>query len=320
MISCLFDYIGLLEITTPSSGVYLNRLQGIETSQLDAIRKEETYNIEDAWDDIQNRAIQEMEQRLNEWGAKYFKNRSNLLNVLTGQYENDTTVSAGNTYAGWLFNGYGQYYKNLELTIPEVHLYSTNTISSDITIFNAATGDILDTISHDFIEDTVNRIYIGKSYPTWKYPKIFIAYDESEVNTITADNLLYNVTYETREGRVNKGSQVVSKNITGAGSQGLIVTYNLKCSWDNWLCQRQELFLTPFLYLLGYEFCQERLYSDRINRYTLLRRERATELAANFLERFNAQMDEILNGLNVDLINDICFRCEREVNYRTQMP
>ena len=322
MITSLFDYIGLLGVTTPQSGVYLNRLQGIETSQLDLIRKEETYDIEDAWDDIQNRAIDEFERRLNVWGQRFFQNQSYILNVLTGQYDEDNAVPSTDSYAGWTFDGSFGYYKNLMLQIPEVHIYSTNTANSSIRIFNAATGDLLDSIPFTAIANEVNRVYIGKSYPAWKFPRIFIAYDESEINTIRASDLPFNSTFSVSEGRISKSAIPKHDNIGGVGTQGqgLIVTYSLDCSLDNWVSQRIDLFRSPFLYLLGFEFCQERLYSDRINRYTLLRIDRAKELSDYFLERFNEELEGILKSLTINYNYDFCFQCDREVNYRYMVP
>jgi len=322
MINCLFDYIGLQDVTTPTSGKYLNRLQGIDTNQLDLIRDNETYTIEDAWDDIQNRAIDEFEQRLQEWGAKFYRNRSYTSNIVTGQYSEDNAISGGNNLAGWKVDGSFGYYKNMKLTIQNVRLYSTNSVNSNIFIYNAATGDLLDTIPFAFLANQINEVPILKSYAAWEYPRLFICYDESEVNTIKASDLFYQYTFATSQARISKGSNVVYDNIRGVGSegQGMIMTYNIDCSLDNWVCQRLDLFTTPFMYLLGYEFCQERLYSDRVNRYTLLNRERARELADYFLERFNVQLKETLNALTIDFGSDFCFKCDREVNFKTQLP
>ena len=321
MINCLFDYIGLLDVTTSKSGTYLNRLQGIDTNQLDLIRNNETYNIEDAWDDIQNRAIEEFEQRISEWATKYYRNRSYVANIVTGQYDTNDSISTSNNYAGWLFDGTYGYYKNMRLVIQDVHLYSTGTVQSDITIFNAVTGDTLETISYTFIEG-INRVPIGKTFAAWEYPKIFIAYNENDVSTIKASDLIYQNTFSTSEGRIGVGSTVLADSINDVGSsgQGLIVSYNIECSIDNWVCQRLDLFRSPFLYLLGYEFCQERLYSDRINRYTLLNRDRAKELGDYFLNRFNTQIKETLSALSIDYGRDYCFACERDVNYKTLLP
>lgn len=321
MISCLNDWIGLLDVTTPGSGKYLNRLPGIDTRQLDTIRDAETYNIEDAWDDIQNTAIDEFEQRLQMWASKYYDRYSYIENAVSGQYEKNTSVPQGSNYVGWLFDGGFSFYKNMKLIIPYVDLYTVNAVGSSIRIYNAVTGDLLDTVSFSSQANTINRITINKEYPTWKYPKIFVAYDDSEVQTIIASDLGFNNQINFAEKTVAKSLSVVDTNLDGVGSQGqgLIITYNIQCSLDNFICQRIQLFTTPFMYLLAHHFCLERLYSDKISHYTLLNKPRAEELSQHYLDRFEEMIQSTLEGLDAwDW--DYCFRCDRDVTYRILMP
>ena len=301
MISCLEDYIGLLNATTAKSGVYINRLPGIDSDQLNDIRDGETYDLEDAWNDIQNRAIDQFEQRLQTWAAKFYDNYSYIENTVSSQYTVNTPVPQGTNYIGWLFNGFGSYHKNMKLIIPSVNLYTTNAVNGTISIFNAVTGDVLDTITYDAVAGQINNITINKEYQLHKYTKIFIAYDDSQVQTIKSSGFgPYNSLNFTQQ-KIPKTSTVIKDNMNGVGSQGqgLIVNYNVQCSLDNFVCQRLTLFQSPFLYLLGYEFCQERLFSDRINRYTLLDRPRATELSEEFLGRFNEQIESTLNATEI---------------------
>lgn len=321
MLTCLFDYIGLKGVTPSTSGTFINQLQGIETSYLDQIRKEETYDIEDAWDDIQQRAIDQFEQRLQSWAYKYYRKQSYIQNQITSQYDRRVEIPTSGNYAGWVFDNVAQYYQNIKVVIQDIHLYAVNSVATNISIFNSSTGDLLDQIPATLIAGEVNRVYIGKSYPSWKYPKLFIAYDESEVQTLKSDELWFGGITLT-QGRIDKNAQIIDSNITGVGNtgQGMILTYNIDCSLDNWLCKRLDLFKTPYLYLLGYEFFQESLYSDRINRYTLLRRERAVEAANYFLDRFDKQMKGTLDPMNIDFTNDYCFECDRALNYRAMIP
>jgi hypothetical protein len=321
MISCLFDHIGLLDATTSKSGIYINRLQGISTQQMNDIRDDETYSIEDAWDDIQNRAIDQMEQRVQTSAAKYYNNYSYIANVVTSQYNVNTAVAQSTNYVGWLFDGSASDYKNMKLIIPSINLYTTNSVSSNITIFNAVTGDTLDTIPFSGVAGQINNIPINKEYQLHKYTKIFVAYDDSEVQTIIASDLSGQNTINFSSKKIAKTATVISGNMSSVGSegQGLIMNYSISCSLDNFICQRLTLFTNPYLYLLGYEFCQERMFSDRINHWTLMNREEASELSVVFLDRFNEQIDSTLKALKVTDY-DYCFECSREINYRTLLP
>lgn len=326
MITCLFDYVGLNGVTTPNSGIFLNELPGIETTKLDEIRKDETYDIEDAWHDIQNRAIREFERRVAKWGQKFMGNRSYISNQLTGQYDSNDPVSLSSDLAGWLFDGNLGFYKNMSVVIPHVDLYTTNTVQSSIFVYNATTGDLLDEFPFPFVANEINRVPINKEYPAWQYPKLFICYDETEVSTIKVKDIYYDLTFTANQGRVTKGSPVIKDNISGTQNlgQGLIVSYSVSCSWNNFICQRLNAFESPWLKLLAYEFCQEIVFSDRINRFTLLKRPRALELSEKYLNEFQEEINEILNSITIDQLtwhnDEFCFYCDKSLNYRAYVP
>jgi hypothetical protein len=325
MIDCLFDYIGLQGVTSPKSSVFINRLPGITTGQLEAIRdSDDTYSVEDVWDDIQNRAIEEFEQRVNRWAANYFTNYSYVENIVSSQYDkSNSSIATGSNYTGWLFDdGYDSWYKNMRLQIPYVDLYTSNAVNSSIRIYNAVTGDLLDEVTFNSAANTVNRIQINKSYARHTYPKIFVAYDDSVVQTIQATDLSYSSRMSFAEKTVSKASTVIDDNLSAVGSsgQGLIVTFSLDCSLENYICQRRDLFQTPFLYLLAYHFCWERINSDRINHYTLMDREKAQELANQFLNEWEEMIKGTLEGLTFNGWDEFCFICEREVNQTTLLP
>ena len=130
-----------------------------------------------------------------------------------------------------------------------------------------------------------------------------------------------NPSFNVTQQRISKQAKIKRENMGNVGNtgQGMIVNYNFECSLHNWVCQRIQLFSSPFQYLLGYEFCQERLFSDRINHYTLLNRDRAQELAEVFLERFNEEIDSILDAIVLDQW-DFCWQCDREINYKPLLP
>jgi hypothetical protein len=322
MISCLTDYIGLRDVTSsPDSGRYVNELPGLSTDMFELSRKSESYDLETSWADVERRAIRKLEADLNRWAVKYFRNYSYIDNEVTGQNDNNTAIATGDTYAGWLFSGTHQYYKNLKLIIPWVEIHSAGTVTGGtLRIFNGATGEVLDSITYNAVAG-INRITINKEYPTWKYPYIFIAYDESEITTIKATPLPFSG-LDVNEKRVAKATTPTKGNLSSAGSggQGLVVCFNLNCSLDNFVCQRRKLFEEPYMYLLGSEFAQEVVHSNRISQYTLLSREDAIELREDLRKEYTEMINGVLTSLVVDYSNDYCFKCDREVNYKPLLP
>lgn len=323
MISCLTNFIGLEGVTTaPTSGRFVNELPGLETSQFDLIRKEETYDAEQAWDKIETRAAKKFQSQLQNWAAKYFSNYSYQSTIVTGQYEKSIDVVQGATLAGWFFNGLAGSLQNMSVVIPWVELYAKNNVDTSIEIYNASTGDLLDTIETTLTANTITRIPINREYPLWKYPNLFIAYDESEVQTINADDLSFSSGLSIGRKRVSKTASKVESNLVGvgAGGAGLIVCYNLNCSLDNYVCQRTAIFEEPFMYLLGTEFCNERVFSDRVSRYTLLDREQAKELRDFLNDEYTSSLEGVLQNLRFDNWDSFCFACEGLINYKVLLP
>jgi hypothetical protein len=239
-------------------------------------------------------------------------------NNITGQYDTKTAISTSNKYIGWFFDFYS-YSNNLSININSVELYTETSVESSIKIYNASTGDLLETITFQSSANTINRIFINKEFPIWKYPHIFIAYDANVIQTIEADDLFIGQYDFISQREVGTGTSPKKDNLDGAQSNGLIVNYNLNCSIDNFVCHRRDFFKESYWYLLGVEFCNERLHSDRINRYTLLNREQAVELRDQFDAEYKMKINAMIKGLKMDYDDD-CFVCNKAVNYRMLIP
>jgi len=169
MISCFENLIGLLDVTTdPTSGRFVNELQGIDTTQFDLIRDQEQYTIGTAWADIERRTIRKFEQRMLKWANQYFRNVNLISTQVTGQIEqNVTPVTGGNHYVGWLFKEFWSYSKNTLLNINWIQVYAETEVNDGtITIFNASTGTTLDTITYSATAGQINQIAINKQYPS----------------------------------------------------------------------------------------------------------------------------------------------------------
>ncbi len=320
MISCLSNYIGIRGVAgfeAPTSGLYINSLYGISTDILENISQDEEYDLQTSWENIVNRATLRLESDINTWASKYFLNYSVIGNNITGQYDENTALSTSNHYNGWLFDMY-TYSPNLSLKFNTIELYLASSVSSTIRIYNATTGTLLDTVSFSGVAG-INTIHIAKEYPIWKYPNLFICYDQNVVNTIAVDDMFLGGYDFLSNRKVPTGSSVVKSNLDSSDGTGMIVNYDLTCSIDNFVCQRRDIFKESFWYLLGVEFCNERVYSDRINRYTLLNRDDATALGTDLEAKYTAKINGVLKGLKMDQ-NDECFICNKAVNYRTMIP
>lgn len=321
MISCLSNYIGIRNVAgyqNPESGVFINNLPGISTDILEDISQDDEYTIQMAWEGILDRAILRFESDVNTWASKYFLNYSLSGQNITGHYDDNEAIATSNNYNGWYFDLLS-YSPNLALNINSVELYTANSVSSSIRIYNATTGKLLDEIQFTSVAEEINVIYIAKEYPLWKYPNLFICYDENMIQTIETDDLFIGQFDFLSRRKVGTGTAPTKANLIAADDTGLILNYSLNCSIDNFICHRRDFFKEPFWYLLGVEFCNERIYSDRINRYTLLNQDEADKLRNQLEAAYTDKMNGKLKGLKMTE-NDDCFVCNKAVNYRTLLP
>ena len=319
MITCLQNFIGIRDIPgydTPTSGDYINDLPGITTTQYDQIAEDEEYALTETWENIEKRSINGIQSDINIALKKYFRNYSFVNNTITGFYDDSVAIAQSDNLSGWYFD-MSPYSSNLMVNLNFAELYLSSEVTFDLYVYNVATGDLLDTITTVGVEG-INRINILGNYPVWKYSRLYVCYDNSIVSTIKAsDQTLSGFPYVKR-GEIPTASQVAFRNFTGSTS-GLILNFNIDCSIDQFVCNRVDLFRESFLYKLGIEFCNERIYSDRVNRYTLLDREEAIRLRDEFKIEYIQKINGVLQGLQMNS-NDFCFECNKAVNMRYMIP
>jgi hypothetical protein len=65
-------------------------------------------------------------------------------------------------------------------------------------------------------------------------------------------------------------------------------------------CEYKDLLSTSLWYLLGRELMTERIYSDRINRYTTIDREQAIELRDHYQVTFENELAAAVQGIDVE--------------------
>lgn len=324
MISCLNKLIGVRDLAgynQPDSGRFINDLPGITTEQLEAISDQsDQYEPRLAWLDILNRAARMFEADVKTHLKPHARNYSYKSTGITGEIDRQNQdVALGNFFNGWEFDLYGRS-ENIAITIETATIHIVSGVDFQIRIYDSATGELLDTIGYDIsaiAKPSTNVFRIMKTYPIWLHPKLFIGYEAANISTKRV-NVFRNVA-SVSAVQVSNSASIVSDNMSAADT-GLILTYNLECSVDNYVCQRISLLTDPFLHKLGIEFCNERLYSDRINRWTTLDRQTATELRDTvFMPEYKQQMEAIFSDIRFEH-SDECFECARPIKHVDYLP
>lgn len=313
MITCLKDFIGLKDVNeNPESGLLINDLEGITTTQMEAVDNSNHYDVNETWNEIQERAIRLFEHDVRNKSSHVFKNYSLKNTVNTGEIEDFTLMPKEPKFSGIYFD-LDYYYQNTKLKINSVWFNLETAATFDIIIADAANGNEIERINVEG-KQGINEIKILKEYATYKYQKIFIGYEKnldiSEVDTWE--------TAEIESVEFGESQAPYYKSFTSAYT-GIGVIYSIDCSIDNLVCQRLETFTVPFWYLLGIQFVKEKINSDRINRFTMLDTEQAKMLRAEFEKQYNDSLNSAMRDLNFPEDNQ-CFICNRVVNKRKMLP
>lgn len=305
----------MIPYDNPDSGMFVNDLQGITTSQIECISDDEDhYDIKLAWDDIYNRASRLLETDIKNSLKKYFKRYSYVDNGITGQLYDNKSIPQSNSLSGVRFN-FGYQSKNLSINVSKFDLYLSSQSDFTLYIYDLNTGHKIDEISYEG-SIGLKTYNVGKNYAVHRYSDLFVCYDANVVDTLKMTD--YKPTSFVSNGQIDNTELKVSSNFSGANT-GISVVYNLDCSVSNFVCQRIDSFSLAFQYKLGVEVCNERLYTDRINRYSLLDRDDAETLRREFQDQYQLLIDAALKDLKVTE-NDECFECSKSVNYKPVLP
>ena len=211
--------------------------------------------------------------------------------------------------------------------IDKVHLYLASAPSDPLPLHIYEVHDnkltLLDTFTITATSGW-NDITLNKKYAD--SAMLFIAYDAS-----TIDSVQLMLDSQDLDGRfwasydwfwshlyIQGASYAGGQMTEGYDTFGLTATIGLQCSFDVLVCNYKKELATAWWYLLGSELMKERIYTDRVNRYTTVDLERARELTQSL---HNDYMNELLTFVDsVDLISDWCIECDAIVKQVEFLP
>jgi hypothetical protein len=110
-----------------------------------------------------------------------------------------------------------------------------------------------------------------------------------------------------------------SGTVTQENGGGLNVKYNVVCSVEKYVCENINLFKTAYWYRIGVELMDEALLGNRLNRFTTMTEERATERSGYFGTKYTNNITEATKSANIKE-DPICFSCKNTVHAKTVIP
>jgi hypothetical protein len=339
---CLIDYIGvrytqtssLPAPLTPESGLFINDLPGITVAQLSDINNSDQTTFLDLWAAIQRRSARIFETTFTNAMSKKFR-----LKKITEAFKLSESVDATKTYppaAGELRGIYMDCFVDKSafhhIPISTVRLYLDPSVTVpatiDLCIYEVHDDKLtlLDTFPINATATGWNSVTINKKYHDSR--TLFIAYDASTITSasIPLDSYdlnpyLYGDLAQFFSHIFIHGAHYSEGHFTDTDeteTYGLTATLGLQCSFDTLVCNYKQNLAVAWWYLLGSELMKERIYTDRVNRYTTVDLDKARELNARFYADY---MNELLTFVDsIDLQRDWCIDCDAMVKLVEVLP
>lgn len=349
--NCLIDYIGLktCDVDTSPSGLFINQLPGVELKLLDKISDEEQADYLGVWNDVQTRASIRFKNDIRALFSKRYRLKQVKKSINIGkQIDLTDLTNASAEYRGLtieLSQESDQYtFSNLQVIyVQYINFYADSVQDYEINIFDLDLNTILDTFTGTSVVGwnqvsvlssyNAQRIFIGLDATLFNTPNLNIAtINQSPFLTNGWGWCLFN-SFCNVNGKVTAVTAPLATPYTpytatptqnDTNTNGVSAIFSVQCEFDNIICNNLNIFGSAFLYLLGSELMDERLYTSRLNEYTLFNRDKAKELKKLFECRYNGgviddieyfgELTKSIDGIDLS-DSDCCIECNTQVKF-----
>lgn len=307
--NCLIDFIGLAGCgePTPASGLFVNSLPGISLKSIEQLADAEQHTYAGVWDDVQLRATKRLQLMLVAALSKNFKVKSGIYSLSTYPITVSTTPGAASVPAfkfATTCNSPLQHHYIDTVTVRKVN--AANSIT--VIVSNADTNATLYTNTFASNSDTTQTVTVAKSF-----------YDQNIIMRVSVQGGTY---YEDQwediffpGGDIKAGTFNANVFTESAYGYGITFVYGLRCSIVNLACHSKDLFALPLWYLCGSELMMERMVSERINKWTVDRKQ-AEELKAFYDNEAEKALKQAVDGACINDY-DCCIDCDPPIAIRS---
>jgi len=335
---CLQDYIGIRYpgSTAPDSGLYINDLPGVSLKEMEHIANQEQITFSGVWKSVQSRSLKKFDTAIISYFSKRYQLRRvhesiQLPNSYLGEVENQTAASAqwrGITYD---LGYHASPLANIHIETLQIYLLAPQaTVTFKVwEVIDSDNANLLDTFTLSGGVTGWNTLKVNKDYNVWK---IFVAYDATSIDSVWLPlNRAYDMFNQQSlmQWPVNSPCQAwlfgAYSNESYGGLMELNNTYGLSgqigtnCGFENVVCANKQMVANALLYAHGAELMIERIFSDRLNKYTTIDLKRAQELQKYFAQTAAEELAAVLDGINM-VTWDCCIDCNDQVQLVHQLP
>lgn len=331
--NCLLDFIGVKNCgnAASESGLWVNDLPGVNLKVIEGITDAEQATFLETWASIQRRSLKIFSTTITAVLNKRYQLKTlNEFTSLPAILDTGSTTAPANEKRGFTVKiGDTQYVSALQyIHVQSLRLYLASAGSTTIRFYNVA-GDIFTEVHTIAVTGVsgwnnivVNADFVGVS-------TLFVGYDAAAITSVESklDTSLdcdceasYNCCDTDCCGMTIQAAKWNGTDITyGNNLFGLTGIISLRCGFTPIVCSNKTLFATSLWYLLGREIMQERIYTDRINRYTTIDLNKAKDLKVEFDRLYSEELGMVLDGFKLP-VADCCLECNAPIVNVTMLP
>lgn len=328
---CLKDYVGIdgCERAAPLSGLYVNRLPGVSLKSIKALANEEQVTYLEVYDNIQDRAEVQFYADI----TQEFNKRFRLRTVADSANLGDVLSLTSNTpksdqYRGWTCDlTYGSnIWTSSQLAIihvQQISFFLENPVSGlEVIIQDIIRGKTLYTTTIDGVIGW-NYIDIEQDFQTYR---IFVGYKSTDIDSVThtlpiniqnifstflggsifggnGKALFYGTTYDRAPNTLGPYTQ---------NTYGMSGIMTIACTYASIVCNNKRTFADAWWYLLGIEMITESLYTDKINKWSTIDRDKRGQLRNEMRQMYEMKLEQAVKGINLST-GDNCLECDQQV-------
>ena len=298
--ACITDFITYRgSDVTPTSGLYVNDLYGVNLSKMDAVANTD---YEDVREFILRKivmAIAYVAVELKRYAMPYFKMNSVIGHYLGGKFDEDLT------YHPAVAADRGVRIQIAETTLSQIVINRVTIRSNSVGAFNVVVTDGTDTTN---------------------YPVTLVAGAEEdvEINQYCDTKNVY-VTVNNIAGAEGKACMgcapdydILSVNgwdgtNTSSSHYGVKADVTIICNPGNMFCIVKDFLAYSVLYRFGIELANEALETDRFNYFSMVNRDDIKDLRESYMEDYNKEMETVARTLPVLLrkLDNPCIECNQ---------
>lgn len=316
--ACQDDYITIDRSTTSRSGLYATDLPGVEIALLEGLTKDDQEDYLELWGNIYYRSWSNLVSDISKALQDKFHVDLKLIARETSKFSDDVNSNSGLAGLRIQFD----LPKYARLHVLSVGVFSEASYPSPgitIQFFDTdENGELLYSVS-DSINTGRNTVNIDYDF---EVEKLFIAYDSSEFQLRQTENKYFPLSNWSYWDKIScmwpcawRGQGEV-RQINGGG---LNVKYTVECSIEKFVCENLNFFKKAFWYRIGLELTIERRFGNRLNQFTTMTIERATELSDFFNAQYQQDLSNSIRSQRI-LEDPVCFNCKNVVSTKVNLP